>query len=113
MSSLHYSDTSVVQRYSQFDIFVKSPGLFHVYLLLFSCSNQELVITRFWLLQNSINLSPLPFLFPNPNFPTTLSSLPSPTTALKSTIAITLSVPFCLPNISSSCSYSFSTSSSS
>src|SRR6478609_2143077 len=71
-----------------------SPGLFHVYLLLFSCSNQVLVITRFCLLQNSINLSPLSFLFPNPNFPTTLSSLPSSTTALKSPITITLSVPF-------------------
>src|SRR6476661_845179 len=112
MSSLHYSDTSVVQgRTSQFDIFLSLMDSH--FLLLFSCSNQVLVITRFWLLQNSINLSPLSFLCPNPNFPTTLSSLPSPTTALKFPITITLSVPFYLLNISPSCSYSLSTSSSS
>src|SRR6478609_4307572 len=101
MSSLHYSDTSVVQGYSQFDIFLSLLDSSVCTFFFFSCSNQVLVITRFWFLQNSINLSPLLFLFPNPNFPTTLTSLPSPTTALKSPITITLSVSFCLLNISS------------
>src|SRR6476469_6991129 len=101
MSYLHYSDTSVVQGYSQFDILLSLLDSSLCTFFFFSCSNQVLVITRFWLLQNSSNLSPLSFVFPNPNIPITLSSLPSPTTALKSPITIKLSVPFCLPNISS------------
>src|SRR6476619_4778557 len=86
MSSLHYSDTSVVQGYSQFDNFLNLLDSSMCTFFFFSCSNQVLVITRFWLLPNSTNLSPLSFLFPNPDFSATLSSLPSPTTALKSPI---------------------------
>src|SRR6476661_69346 len=96
MSSVHYSDTSVVQGYSQFDIFLSLLDSSMCTFFFFACLNHVLVITRFWLLQNSINLSPLSFLFPNRNFPTTLSSLPSPTTALKSPITTTLFLFVCL-----------------
>src|SRR6476619_6561875 len=102
MSSLHYSDTSVVQVYSQFDIFLSlldsSMCTFFFFPVQTKCLlSQDFGSCRiqltfhlcrfFFLTQTFLPLYPLYLLQP---------------TALKSPITITLSVPFSLPNIAPS-----------